>query len=483
MTTKFSFFWILIIGVTITSCGIFKAKPGGKVYNDKLDEIEGTRVFNPETGKYEDVKVATEKLDTIGWTAIPETEHPPITDETSGATSIIEGGTETTVLVDELTDLNTEKKASYNVALVLPFLSQNFSSTATKINKFSDWGLQYYAGTKLAIQELENSGVQLKVSVFDSKGEYGKVQSLTSNPEIKMADVIIGAYKRDNVKALANFAKENDITFVSPHSASANLSPDNPNYVQVSPTLASHCKTMLRHARKTFKPEQIVLVATKNSVETNRFKYFNEENRKIENDEDTPDLKTLLIPEDFTQIHEDSIKPYLDAFNTTAFLVPSFSKETFVNNFLRMLNIAKEAQPVRVYGLPQWMNFERIEFDYFENLDVHITNASNHDFEGFKAQEFKNKYYSNFGEIPEQPAFLGYDLMMYIGQALNNYGDKFQGYAEAVNSPFIQHQFDFQPIINGKLDDASGVKPTVEQFENKQLYLLQFKNYQFKKVN
>ncbi len=482
MTTKFSFFWIIIIGVTITSCGIFKAKPGGKVYKDKLDEIEGTRVYNPETGKYEDVKIATEKLDTVSWTEVPESEHPPITNETGSSTDLIPGGTETTVLVDELTDLNTEKKETYNVSLILPFLSQNFSSSS-KISKFSNWGLQYYAGTKLAMEDLENSGVKLNISVFDSKGEYGKVLSLTSKPQVQEADLIIGAYKKDNVKVLAKFAKENDITYISPHSASANISPNNPNYLQVSPTLSSHCKAMLRHARRTFRPEQIVLVATKNTVETKRFKYFNEENRKLENDEEAPDLKTLLIPADFTKVHEDSIKPYLDPFKTTAFLVPSFSNETFVNNFLRMLNIAKDAQPVRVYGLPQWMDFERIEFDYFENLDVHVTSSSNFDFDSNQAKEFKKKYYSNFGEIPEQPAFLGYDLMMYVGQALNKYGDKFQGYAEVVNAPNLQHRFDFQPIINGKLDDASGVKPTVEQFENKQVYLLQFKNYQFKKVN
>ena len=212
---------------------------------------------------------------------------------------------------------------------------------------------------------------------------------------------------------------------------------------------------MYRHARRTFEPEQIILVANQDTRERERFNFFNDENREMLEDESAPNLKELLIPADFTLIHEDSIKPYLDPNKTTAFLVPSFSNETFINNFLRMLNIAKDAQPVRVYGLPQWKDFERIEFDYFENLDVHITNISNFDLESLSAQNFRNEFYSKYGEIPDQEAYLGYDMMVYIGRALEKYGNKFQGYADLVEAPFLQHDFDFQPNINGKLDDLS----------------------------
>lgn len=487
MTNKHNFFWIIIIGISLTSCGMFKKAPGGKVYNGKLDEMEGTRVYNEETGKYEEVKVVQEKLDTVSWTQVPDTQHPPITDEmNAGSNSEIEETSETSVLVDELTDLETEKKATYKVAVILPFLSQNFNESADKISEFSEWGLQFYSGLKMGLETLKGTGgseLNLEVSVHDSKGEYSAVSTLTSNPDLINADVIIGAYKKANVKLLADFAKANDKTFISPHSASANISSENPNYIQVSPTLETHCKEMYRHARRTFSPEQIVLVANQDTKERNRFRYFNEENQKMLGDEFTPKLKELLIPADFTQIHEDSIKPYLDPFKTTAFLVPSFSNETFVNNFLRMLNIAKDAQPVRVYGLPQWMDYERIEFDYFENLDVHITNVASYDLDSYNVKTFRNNFYSKYGDIPSEEAFLGYDLMVYAGRALEKFGTKFQGYSDLVEAPYLQHRFDFQPNINGKLDDASGAKPSVNQFENKQVYLLNFKNYRFQKAN
>ena len=487
MTNKHKFFWIIIIGISLTSCGMFKKAPGGKVYDGKLDELEGTRVYNEETGKYEKVKVVQEKLDTIFWTQVPDAQHPPITDEMNAGTNSEIGETsETSLLVDELTDLETEKKSVYNVAVILPFLSQNFSQSTNKVSEYSEWGLQFYAGLKMGLETLKGRGgseMNLEVTVHDSKGEYSTVSALTSNLNLSNADVIIGAYKKANVKVLADFAKANDKTFISPHSASANVSPENPNYIQVSPTLETHCREMYRHARRTFSPEQIVLVANKDSKERNRFRYFNEENRKMLGDEYAPNLQELLIPVDFTEIHEDSIKPYLDPFKTTAFLVPSFSNETFVNNFLRMLNIAKDAQPVRVYGLPQWMGYERIEFDYFENLDVHVTDVATLDFESFSVKTFKNNFYSKYGDIPSQEAYLGYDLMVYVGEALEKYGNKFQGYADLVEAPYLQHRFDFQPNINGKLDDASGVKPTVNQFENKQIYLLNFKNYKFQKAN
>lgn len=461
-----------------SSCGLFKKAPkDDKVYDDKLEEIEGKRVLNPETGKYEEVKVVSEDLEVVKWQDVSETDYPPITGTESVTPGISEGGK---VNVSEVTNLQTETKEAYNVALVLPFLSQKFNYDTDKLFDQSYWALNYYSGTKLAFEQLKAEGVSLNVTVHDSKADENQVHFLLNQEELRSADLIIGGYKKSSVRKLADFAKTYDITYISPQSASANISLDNPNYLQISPTLESHCKAILRHARKQFQPDQIVLVAKDNKTEPRRFEYFNKENQVISDSDTIPNLRELRIPTDLAEFHEDSIRPYLDGFKTTVFLVPSFSDETFVTNFLRMLNIAKDAQPVRVYGLPQWMEYQKIEYDYFENLDVHLSKTSNIEKSSSAVRKFKADFYNNFGEVPTEEAYLGYDAMLYAGRMLSKYGTKFQTKTEESNYQLLRRSFDFQPVLRYQSSGAE-LPPVIEQFENQEIYMIKFKDYQFQK--
>ena len=243
-----------------------------------------------------------------------------------------------------------------------------------------------------------------------------------------------------------------------------------------------HCKAMLRHALKTFKPENIVLVSLDNDVEPKRFEYYQKENRVIADDEYATPLKELKIPADFNEFTEEELIPFMSSFKTTAFLIPSFSNETFVNNFLRLLIIAKEARPVRVYGLPQWMNFKKADYNHFENLDVHVTSGNNHDFDSANAKNFKSSFYNRYGSLATEEAFLGHDVMLMAGQMLSKHGNKFQTQIEEEATTYIQHDFDFRPKLRPQPDGAE-VPPIVEQFENRKVYFLQFKNYHFNQVD
>ena len=472
--------FVFLLAASITSCGLFKKAPDGKVYDERLEELKGRKVYNPQTGKFEPVKVVTEKMDTVRWTEVSKEDYPPITDQSIEVTTT-DPEKETTL--DDLTGLTTEQKSEYNIALVLPFISQKFSSTTSKLSKSSKWALNFYAGAQIAMDKLDSEGVALNVTVHDSQGSEGVVSNLLYNNEsLKNADLIIGPYRRQGVQQVAEYAKQNNITFLSPYSASANLSTGNPNYLQVSPTLEMHCKSMLRHALRTFKPENIVLVSVDNDVEPKRFEYFQKENRVLSDNEEVTPLKELKIPSNFNDFTEEELIPFMSSFKTTAFLIPSFSNETFVNNFLRMLIIAKEARPVRVYGLPQWMDFKKVDFNHYENLDVHLTSGNSHDFDSAKAAAFKRKFYNRYGSLATEEAYLGHDVLLFSGRMLNRHGNKFQGKMEEETTSYLQHQFEFKPKLRPQADGAE-VPPVVEQFENQKVYFLQFKDYQYQQVD
>ena len=115
------------------------------VYNELPGEIKGGKVYNPETGKEEDVDYIPTELDTIDWRKNPNTDAPPIKaeeqgdEENSGNTSTDNGNNNTDNTGNEQNNNGTNTnsaptllKPSYEVALMLPFVTNKFNSFENK---------------------------------------------------------------------------------------------------------------------------------------------------------------------------------------------------------------------------------------------------------------------------------------------------------------------------------------------------------------
>ena len=73
----------------------------------------------------------------------------------------------------------------------------------------------------MALDELGDQGVRLNVNVYDSKASENTVRDLLrTDPDLPNSHLIIGPYRRQNVQKVADYAKKENITFISPYSAS-----------------------------------------------------------------------------------------------------------------------------------------------------------------------------------------------------------------------------------------------------------------------
>ncbi|MEZ4982609.1 MAG: ABC transporter substrate-binding protein [Saprospiraceae bacterium] len=463
-----------------SSCGWFKKAPKeDKVYEEKekLDEIKGNRVFNPETQQYEEVKVVQGEMDTVQWKDADPAVYPPILSDSKPLGEVNE----------ELGEVykyfpTSEKKDRYTVGIILPFLGQHFDVTAPEIYSSSLWAVNFYGGINLALRQLEQEGVQLNIEVFDSKASSSTVEnSILKNPDLRDFDLLIGPYRRDNIALVAEYAKANGISFVSPYSASTGLSPLNKEYIQVNPTFETHCEAITKHVLKQTKPGNVILVAKKN--EADRFAIFQEARKEIMYQKDSTVFKELVVPESLTDFNEEDLKAFFELEGPISFVVPSWSDEIFVSNFLRVVDIARimnDEKPVTIYGMPQWMDFSKVDYDYFEKLDLHVSSASYVNQNSAEVKVFKRNFFNKYNTVPSEEAFLGYDVMLYFGRMLKEYGTKFQPFLENENKSFLERDFHFEPII----EEGSTVEEPgrIEQFENKAIFILRYENYQFKPV-
>lgn len=467
-----SLFPLLAACCLLASCNLFKpAQDSGKekVYkDDDLGEIQGTKVFDPETGTWRTVREVNGPVDTIEWTTLPTDRFPPITSDASwtGPGNNNTGGNDS--------GNNTSSGAKHSVAVVLPFLANR---PGTTIDDNSLWAVGFYAGAKLAFENLASQGISLDVSVMDSEASTAKVDNILKGVDMQKADLVIGAYKRDNVESLADFAKKNNKPLVVPYTAQMGMATDNPNYIQVNPSLKSHCVAITRHARKKYRTEDIVLVVQNKPEEKERLKYFQQANAAIEGSSTAAKFRELVVS---PTARDFNIRSYLNAGRPTVFIVPSWADESFVYSLLRQLMLVHgEGEDIVVYGMPQWKDYDQIDFEFYEKLNVHISSAFYVDYADERVRQFRQKYFDTYGTVPPEEAFLGYDVMFYFGRMVDKYGKDLAQRIDRDDYDVLHGRFDFERVVLNpeQHKEQSGY---FDQLENEFVYILQFQDFQFK---
>lgn len=490
-------FFILVAFLSLTSCELFRPVQTGaqqpapervkpKPTDQELDPIQGRKVYDPETGTYVIITTApAEKMDTIRWTNVPVLKDQIITSsaEALAENPLVTSSEAKEIGKDEIQNDNgkspivSKKLSFYNIAIILPFLSDRFSPSGS-LPQNSEWALGFYGGVRLALEDLERENIKVNISVIDDRASETYVPNLLRNNQgIREAQLIIGPYRREIARQLADYAKAADVIVLSPYTASDSVTTLNPNYIQVNPSIQTHCQAITRHARRKYRPEQIVLLCR--AREEERLEYFQQENALISKGINVRNFAKYVVPEN-TELNSGQLLSLMKT-DTTVFIVPSFSSETFVASFLRKLELAKkDHQTVVVYGLPQWMEYETIDFEYFEKLNVHVSTSTFFNPLSPDVQFFKRRFFDRYGSIAKQEAFLGYDVTFYGLKMLNKYGTKFQYYLENEPMEMLHTRFDFERVVILPKNSYRTENLPIQRFENKYVNILQFRDYQFR---
>lgn len=463
----------ILMSLLLFSCEWFKPAretPQDKVYkDDDVGEIQGTKVFDPETGEWRTVREVSGKVDTVKWVEMSEDKYPPITTNSPWNTTGTTGGGTTTT--------PTTPSGTYNVALAMPFLTQN--ARANSIDENASLAIQFYGGAKIAYESLQQGGANLNISVMDTEGTTAKMNNLMRGNDMLRADLVIGPYKRENVSLAASFSKTNKIPLVVPYTAQMGMAENNPFYIQVNPSLKSHCEAITRHVRNRYKTEDVVLVALDNPDEKARLRYFQDANATIEGQRTGTQFKEMLVGDNASGIAKMNVKPYIRQGKTTIFVVPSWSNESFVYSLLRQLMVEKsDGHDIVVYGMPSWMDYEQVDYEFFEKLQVHVSSATYINQDDEKVKQFRRKFFDTYGTVPSEDAFLGHDVMLYFGKMLQKYGKDFPSRLDQEPFDILHGRFQFERVVLDPSRQRENLN-SFDQLENKFVYILKFQDYRF----
>lgn len=353
----------------------------------------------------------------------------------------------------------SKSQSHIRIAVFLPFGGNSLDSSI--INGRSRF-VQFYAGMKLALDRYgESPSRPVNVNVYDVS-DLADIQRDLKELEKNLPSVVVGPYKSESLKYVAEWAKTNKVTLISPWISSSSITSGNPYYLQMKAGLNAHFKAINDHVRKHFKPSSVFLISRAETE--SRARYFNLP--------DSTPFKELFFAEDeLAQSQDVLFEPYFKEDGPVVFVLPMLSNkdENYIYQFLRRLSSEKKDRQVIVYGTYRWLDLKSDIIDYVSTLKVRLSMSNFSDSEDASVKSCRLKYFERFGEFPSSDALEAYDLVNFI---INELSEKAGSTVQ-----YLQTQFEIEPIYKPNLQDRM-----IEYFENKYVRIVQIANYKLKVI-
>jgi hypothetical protein len=391
----------------------------------------------------------------------------------------------------------------YRVALLIPFFLEDalpFKSEHGALpdrdnimpaNHRSFSFIPYYQGVVLALDSIRQQGIDITMDVFDVGQDMAKARGLIMEGRFRDYDLIIGPFFPNTLEYIASHARQYGIPVVSP------LLPDNshlrgaPNLFQATPSLEAQLSSLAKYIARNYPGQNILLVhnnqpgalpminAFKKSLGQEMFLarhytdsinlarvngYFAGETMiggrmtNVMVMSDTLVRSTQApgreIPADalagFPNFQEviylrtgmDGLMSKLksDRKNIVITLV---SGEAFLSNYLRELSIRTRGMDVSVFGIPDWQDYQSIEIDYLQSMNVHIFTPDFYDYSDPHIRDFVRRFRESFNTEPGIYAFKGVQTGYFFFSALAHFGKSFPNCLEQINALGFDSPFRF----------------------------------------
>jgi LysM repeat protein/ABC-type branched-subunit amino acid transport system substrate-binding protein len=367
-----------------------------------------------------------------------------------------------------------EIKSEYNIALFLPFniddenpieVDEVVSGNADLPGKTSI-ALQFYEGALLAIDSLKKLKFNAKVFVYDvDDKDSTKMGSILKKPELAKMDLIIGPLYGSSFMPVAKFAKEHTIPIVSPFTPVNKILFNNPYVCKVSPSVILQVEQMAHFVTDSFKSQNIILVNSQNMKEYPLFAAF----KKTANDNL---LKGGRALSDSVKLvfNNNALQSMLVADRINVVVLPS-NNQSFVSDFISKLHVLRDKYKIVLFGMQSWINYDNMDYEYLNNLSLHVPSNGFVEYTNPASQNFLRKYRERFKTDPDLYGFQGYDVTFYFLSALQKHGSGFLNNLSTNYFRGIETGFKFSQF------------PADSGFENKSVVILKYHNYQLIKAN
>ena len=312
--------------------------------------------------------------------------------------------------------------------------------------------VEYYRGVLMACDSLRVNGISTDIRAWNV-AENADIQQVLKDPKAAECDLIIGPLYTKQVKALGDFALQNDIRVLIPFSINGNEVFDNSNLFQVFQNGNQTNNSYVFRFYQRFKDSHVVIIDCNDSTST-KGSFTTVLRRKLEQEG---------VPYSITNLKSGEVK-FKQSFSTTKHnvVVLNTSRSQELNIAFAKLNGLLMTAPtlnISMFGYPEWLMYNRQHLDNFYKFDTYIPSTYYMSPLSPRGEHFKKKYRWNFHQdmqpYHQRYAVTGFDQAYFMIKGLHMYGTHFTGASGMVGYTPLQTPLHFERIGNGGMQNRA----------------------------
>ena len=308
--------------------------------------------------------------------------------------------------------------------------------------------LEFYQGFLLALGELKGIGVSAQVDVFNTGRSEAEVEAVLRDPALRQADLIVGPVYDECFAPAARFAESNGIPIVSPLGSIENI--ESPAAFQVFPVASAKNEKL----REELSGDKNVIVISASSVDQ----------------ELKQEIEPLLPPSTQRLNHSARLAAEVEKLlsgDKENILVVLSSSEIATDEILARISSVQnnlmarsiKSPVIKVIGSSKWARYQNVDRSLYFKLNVRYITSYHADRGNARVQDFDRRYVSEFGSLPSQYAYRGYDVGKLFLGSIKLHGAQFVSYLNDDELPLLQVPYRFgQLSASGKFVNQEWAK-------------------------
>ena len=320
------------------------------------------------------------------------------------------------------------RKTSYNIGVLLPFELSDPSWQTVRKNQFVT---DLYAGLRLAQDSLQRAGHPVQLFAYDTGADTLTLKQTLALPELASMDMLIGPIYKSGAKLLSRYAREHQIVCVNPLSQDGDLVLDNPWHYLFAPSAATQGRLAAQFSANAFGIGKPAILLNEDGYDDASFAA----SYKAAYEELGGKFSVIRHFNPEAEAEISAAFAGLDLAGASHIMVASDNRRTGPIALAAMRTMAPGSSRPPMVCPSAWLENARVDLGQLSG-NVYFIQSKYFDETAPGFRRFRQLYLQSQHLPPSMYANQGFELLLYFGNVLFQYGPAFQvGLAGAPQQP------------------------------------------------
>jgi ABC-type branched-subunit amino acid transport system substrate-binding protein len=310
------------------------------------------------------------------------------------------------------------RKGIYNIGVLLPFELQDNSWQTQRRNQFVT---DLYAGLRLAQDSLQRTGHPVQLFAYDTGADTLTLKSVLAMPELAGMDMLIGPVYKSGAKLLARYAREHQIVCINPLSQDADLVTDNAYHYLYSPSATTQARAAAQFAAVSFGTGRPAVLLHEDSKDDNDFAAAYQAAYEAAGGHIT--ASHAFRPDDPASLSAAFLPAELTGASHV--VIASDHRKVGPAAFAALGTVPAASRPALLVP-GTWLDNPSLGVGQLGSAGVYYYHPKYFDKHGLGYRRFRQLYLAKQNLPPSVFASQGFELLLFFGNALQQYGPAFQ---------------------------------------------------------